>query len=114
MLSLRIKAARKRKKLTQDELAKLVNTTKGTISNYENNHSSPPNEMLNLLADKLETTTDYLLGRTDNPNSGIERKHEGENLFFFDEEDITPEEMEELRKHLEFLRYKAAQENSKK
>ncbi|ANB55809.1 immunity repressor protein [Anoxybacillus sp. B7M1] len=69
MLAQRLRFTRKAKKLTQEELAKIVNTTKGTISNYENGHSTPSNEMLSLLADALDTTTDYLLGRTDNPSS---------------------------------------------
>jgi len=64
MLSIRLKAARKALKLTQSELAQKVKTTKGTISNYENGHSTPSNEMLIDLADALETTTDYLLGRS--------------------------------------------------
>ncbi|WP_313891158.1 helix-turn-helix transcriptional regulator [Psychrobacillus sp.] len=63
MLSKRLKLARNKTRLTQDELAKKVNTTKATISNYENGHSTPSNEMLVLLANVLNTTTDYLLGR---------------------------------------------------
>lgn len=66
----RLVKLRKKKGLTQEELALKVNTTKGTISNYENEHSTPPHETLVLIADILLTTTDYLLGRTDNP-SGI-------------------------------------------
>ncbi|WP_027416503.1 helix-turn-helix domain-containing protein [Aneurinibacillus terranovensis] len=69
MLAQRIRQLRKSKKMTQEDLAKRANTTKGTISNYENGHSSPPNEMLVLLAEILGTTTDYLLGRTDNPHN---------------------------------------------
>lgn len=65
MLGDRLKKARKSADLTQELLAKNVNTTKGTISNYENGHSTPSNEMLVLLADSLNTTTDYLLGRSD-------------------------------------------------
>lgn len=65
MLGDRLKKARKSADLTQELLAKKVNTTKGTISNYENGHSTPSNEMLVLLADSLNTTTDYLLGRSD-------------------------------------------------
>lgn len=67
MISQRIKSARKAKKLTQEQLATKVQTTKGTISNYENGHSSPSNEMIILLADVLDCTADYLLGRTDTP-----------------------------------------------
>lgn len=69
MLSIRLKSSRKRKRLTQEELAKRVNTTKATISNYENGHSTPSNDMLLLLADVLETSTDYLLGREEKKTS---------------------------------------------
>ncbi|WP_345805597.1 helix-turn-helix domain-containing protein [Bacillus subtilis] len=65
MLSKRLKLIRKRRGLTQDGLANKVKTTKGTISNYENGHSTPSNEMLRDLADALDTTTDYLLGRVE-------------------------------------------------
>ncbi|WP_407969040.1 helix-turn-helix domain-containing protein [Bacillus altitudinis] len=69
MLSKRIKSVRKEKGLTQKELAKRLKTTKGTISNYENGHSTPSNFMLKDLADVLNTTTDFLLGRTENISS---------------------------------------------
>ncbi|AHL70838.1 MULTISPECIES: helix-turn-helix domain-containing protein [Bacillus] len=69
MLSKRLKSVRKNRGLTQEELAKRVKTTKGTISNYENGHSTPSNEMLKDLADALNTTTDYLLGRTETISS---------------------------------------------
>ncbi|GAB6469988.1 helix-turn-helix transcriptional regulator [Bacillus cereus] len=65
MLRQILKETRKMRKLTQQELANKVNTTKGTISNYENGHSTPSNEMLKDLANVLGVTTDYLLGRTD-------------------------------------------------
>lgn len=62
MLSKRLRAARTANKWTQEQLARRVNTTKATISNYENNHSTPSNEMLASLARELDVTTDYLLG----------------------------------------------------
>ncbi|ANN33620.1 XRE family transcriptional regulator [Bacillus cereus] len=65
MLRQRLKEMRKTRKLTQQGLADKVNTTKGTISNYENGHSTPSNEMLKDLANVLGVTTDYLLGRED-------------------------------------------------
>ncbi|ATW84542.1 helix-turn-helix transcriptional regulator [Weizmannia coagulans] len=64
MLAKRLRQARKNKKLTQEQLAHLVKTTKGTISNYENEYSTPSNEMLKDLAKALDVTTDYLLGRS--------------------------------------------------
>jgi transcriptional regulator with XRE-family HTH domain len=83
----RLKSARELRKLTQEELAKKVNVTKGTISNYENGHSTPSNEMLRLLADTLKTTTDFLLGRPDewiNVNTaGTELKLSEDELAVF-------------------------------
>ena len=62
LLEQRLKAARKAKKFTQDDLAKRIKTTKATISNYENGYSTPSNEMLIALAKALECSVDYLLG----------------------------------------------------
>ncbi|MDV2629352.1 XRE family transcriptional regulator [Bacillus velezensis] len=81
MLSKRLKICRKQKKLTQTELAEKVKTTKGTISNYENGHSTPSNEMLRDLADALDTTTDYLLGRVDNHSSVTKEASEFDQVF---------------------------------
>lgn len=68
MLPDRLRRVRKAKGLTQQELANKIHTKKSTISNYENNYSSPNHETLSLLADILEVSVDYLLGRTHNPS----------------------------------------------
>lgn len=96
MLSQRLKSARSRKKLTQEELAVKVNTTKGTISNYENGHSTPSNEMLVLLSDALEITTDYLLGKAVDLDSANKVTVAGREIT------LTAEELQlfnELKKH---------------
>lgn len=122
MLSSRLKAARKNKKLTQDGLARAVNTTKATISNYENEYSSPSNEALVKIADVLECTTDYLLGRSDYPSMdkegsdfakkyGIFESKNEERDFAMDYESWTEEEKEEMR---EFVRFKMEQRKKKR
>lgn len=63
MFSKRLKYMRKQRKLSQEELANKINTTKSTISNYENEYSTPSNPVLVDLADALNTSTDFLLGR---------------------------------------------------
>jgi transcriptional regulator with XRE-family HTH domain len=68
MFAKRLKLARKRKNMTQEELAKRVNTKKTTISNYETEYSTPSNEMLSDIANVLEVSTDYLLGRINQPD----------------------------------------------
>jgi len=61
----RIKEIRKEKGLKQSELAKLLDTTQKTISDYENGISNPDLERLIKIADIFNVSTDYLLGRKD-------------------------------------------------
>lgn len=98
MLSSRLKALRKQHDLSQEDLAERVGTTKGTISNYENNHSTPSNDMLVSLADILETSTDYLLGRIDDDGRTNHKTND------FEELNITPEEEQFLKESLHLLR----------
>lgn len=91
MFPQRLRAARKAKGLTQEELAKKIHTKKATISNYENGYSSPNNETLSLLADILMTSVDYLLGRTDDPSPGNKPSTEDLAKQFPILADIDPE-----------------------
>jgi HTH-type transcriptional regulator, competence development regulator len=138
MLSERLKIARKMNKLTQEELAKKVKATKGTISNYENEHSSPSPEMLNDLADVLDVSTDFLLGRTNKPDRSAVQSNNSNNddnydpmseinkmikefgiegFGFFDIEKwkhFKREDVEDLRKHFEWVAHKAKERNEEK
>lgn len=68
MLGERLKKLRIDKKLTQEQLGEKINVTKVSISGYENGNRSPDTETLQRLANYFNVSTDYLLGRTDNPN----------------------------------------------
>ncbi|MER2126332.1 helix-turn-helix transcriptional regulator [Solibacillus sp.] len=114
MIDHRLKVARKNNKLTQEQLAQKVQTTKGTISNYENGHSTPSNEMLVLLARTLNTSTDYLLGNTDKFNYDISQDEAEFQAFannpelsvFYKELPGSDEEaVERLRKIWEIIKY---------
>lgn len=61
----RLKELRTSKKISQEELGKIVNTTKQTISNYETGKRNADYEMLEALADTFNVDIDYLLGKTD-------------------------------------------------
>ncbi len=61
----RLKQLREAKNLTQLRLAMELNVSQETISGYEIGKAVPPAEMLVKLADTLDTSVDYILGRTD-------------------------------------------------
>lgn len=63
----RLKTLRVSKKHTQSEIAKLLNTTQQQYSMYEKGYRDLPSELLITLADFYNVSTDYILGRTDNP-----------------------------------------------
>lgn len=70
----RIQHLRQQKKLTQSELAEQINTSRVTISRIESETRNPSYAMLSLIADALDTTVDYLQGKTDN---ALKTSHNG-------------------------------------
>ena len=61
----RLKELRLEKNVTQQELGKLVNTSKMAISHWEKGHSEPSIAQLMILSDYFEVSVDYLIGKTD-------------------------------------------------
>lgn len=62
MLNENIKALRKNKGFTQEELASRLNVARQTISKWEKGYSVPDADLLKKIADVLETDVSTLLG----------------------------------------------------
>ncbi len=58
----KLKELRKNKNMTQEDVGKLCDVAKQTISNWESNITQPPFEVVTKLAQYFNVTTDYLLG----------------------------------------------------
>lgn len=67
MFHKRLISLRKEKKLTQHELAKQLGITRSALSQYELGNRQPDYETLQKIAEFFECSTDYLLGRENNP-----------------------------------------------
>ena len=59
-----LKELRKEKKLTQTELASKLDISQKSYSNWESGKAEPTLDNIIKLANILDTTTDFLLGRT--------------------------------------------------
>lgn len=70
-----LKELRKDKRLTQMDLAKHFGISHVMYSYYETGKRRMSLEMLCDLADLLDTSTDYILGRTDDPRPPRRRIH---------------------------------------
>lgn len=63
----RLRVARELRKLNQAELAERAGFQPAAISHFETGVRKPSFDNLRRLADALEVTTDFLLGRSDDP-----------------------------------------------
>ncbi|RED34709.1 helix-turn-helix domain-containing protein [Paenibacillus sp. VMFN-D1] len=80
----RIKYLRERKKLVQKELAEKAGLTIVQLSRYETNDRKPDPDTLKRLADILETSGDYLLGRTSDPSPAPKQSLDADELAEFE------------------------------
>ncbi len=63
MFSTRLKELRKTQKLTQTDLANIMNLSHGAVAMWETDKRQPDNATLGRLADYFGVSVDYLLGR---------------------------------------------------
>ncbi|WP_421100989.1 helix-turn-helix domain-containing protein [Sporosarcina psychrophila] len=94
----RIKVKRKENRFTQIELAKLVNVSPQVISNWERGYSDLSSNDVSRLADALNCSTEYLLGKTESSKSDWNSKLP--ELTAKDERDITVD-LEKMINNLE-------------
>lgn len=108
MFPIRLKELRSKKGISQAILAKELNVSIGAVGNWESGTRSPDAKMMQRLADYFNTTTDYLLGRTDEVSPTPTGASSDENLMFAlwgnDSKDITPEMIADVRKFAQFIR----------
>src|SRR5690606_4829360 len=81
VLSKRLKAMRMKRGLTQRQMATKLNISPSSIALYETGGRNPDPDMLKRLADFLGCSTDYLLGRTDDPDPYPFNEAEAEEAF---------------------------------
>ena len=67
LIGMRLKEFRKERKLTQEKLATILNTTKTVICGYEKGRYLIATPFLYDLCKKYKISADYLLGRVDDP-----------------------------------------------
>jgi transcriptional regulator with XRE-family HTH domain len=91
----RISERRRQRNMSQEELAFHVATNQRQISRYERGENDPTGDVLVKIADALETTTDWLLGRTNTPDRPL---RDADDLDDFEKETVkllrskTPEQ----------------------
>ncbi len=83
--------------MTQEDVSKKIGVGRSTYAKYETGENEPSYFMLEKISDLFGVSTDYLLGRSDDPENirviGRGKPNDDENL-------LTPEEEERLHRLL--------------
>lgn len=125
----RLKLLRNKTGKNQQDIADAIGISRARYSHYENNHVEPDMSLIRQLSDLYNVSTDYLLGRTEDPepfHQGDEfnpmqeinkllKKYNIDQSGFFDIEKwkhVGPEEIKQLESYFEFIVHEAEKKES--
>ena len=97
----RLKELRKGKNLTQEEIGELCEVGKTTISNWENNITQPPFEIVNKLAQYFGVSVEYLLNFNQDDLDKIERLKQAlkeAGMWDYEMDDMSEEDFKKAMK----------------
>ena len=117
-----LRTTRKEQKISLRKLEELTEVSFSHLSKIERGEYKPSRETVEIISEALELDEDVcmisagyapreLMESEIKKNTTLKPQSSDESLFFFDQENITEEEKEALKEHLEFLRYQAAKKN---
>lgn len=87
-----LKKLRQDNNLTQEELAKKINTSRSNIANYENDKNMPSVDILEKISQVFNCSIDYLLGKSDIKKPDIDAQ-EFQFAYHSEMNGLTPEEV---------------------
>ena len=103
-LGAELKKIRLEKRLSQEEFADRINKqqglsiTKGMVSKWESGSIEPKTRMIKAIAETFNISIDAILGLR------VPEKSSVETIAAHIDDDLTDEEMEEIRKYIQFLK----------
>lgn len=89
MIGGRLSKLRKEKKMTQEEISKKLGIPRSTYSNYESGKREPDFNTAELIAEFLDVSIDYLIGRTNDRNTTLSEP----SRILLDSLDLSDEEI---------------------
>lgn len=113
-----LRELREKKDLSQVELAKKLNITSQSLSQYELGKRMPDIDMINRLADFFNVSVDYLLGRTNIQNHEGLPIMESSEEYYVDNEmikdinNLSPESQEDLEAYIKLLKLRDMQKRN--
>ncbi len=105
--SKRLKNLRTEKNISQEELAKLLNVSRTSVTNYELGRNEASAQVLNKLSEIFNCSIDYLLGKSDIRNPEKEINFDPDKLYLGlsakDYKNITDTQMKQIEELVKVL-----------
>lgn len=100
MFGLRLRDLRNEKKLTQDDLGKMLNVSGKTIGAWERDSRQPNIEAINKIASIFNVSTDYLLGNPEKKDDDTKTAdiEDDSIIFTYEGRQIPKEDLEFMRR----------------
>ena len=99
MFGSRLRDLRNEKKLTQDDLGKMLNVSGKTIGAWERDSRQPNIEAINKIASIFNVSTDYLLGNPEKISSTKTADIDDDSIIFtYEGRQIPKEDLEFMRR----------------
>lgn len=99
-----LKKLRQDNEMTQEELAKKINSSRSNIANYENGKNMPSVEVLEKLAKVFDCTLDYLMGKSEIRNPEELKKIPFANAGGLNVNGLDEEDLLELQKQIDYIK----------
>ncbi|MBC1525473.1 helix-turn-helix transcriptional regulator [Listeria booriae] len=103
----RIRDSRKKKNLTQKQLAQKIHVSSQVMSNFERGYTEISAEQIKRIAEELDVSSDYLLGKIASPNTTDKKKYnsiddlindDSLHQWLYDLIDENPESIKQMKK----------------
>ena len=107
-VSEKLKTLRKERKITQEQLAKILGVERSSVGKYETG-TLPSMEILTRIATYFGVSVDYLLGREDTPSNKTEHTPTDDDIkvaLFGGDGEVTDEMWDEVKRFAEFVKSK--------
>lgn len=110
--SQRLKQLRKEKKVTQEQLAKIIGVERSSIGKYESSNVTPSPDVLTRMSDYFGVSIDYLLGKvssdkpTEMPVKPAITDRDLQVALFGGDEEVTDAMWEEVKNFAAYIKSK--------
>lgn len=104
----RLKQLRNELNMSQEELSKKLNLSKGIISMYEKEDRKPSLDVLISLSEIFNCSIDYIIGKSDkrNPAKTNENDFKFASYNGVDISELSEQQIEEVKQFVEFIKNK--------